>query len=159
MRAYRKMRLRPRVWAALLCISFAIGILCGVSCEQLSNETPPNSENLIVTAETVDEQANILPRYDYAGQFKITHYCACAKCCGQWANGITASGAPAVEGVTIAADTNILPFGTVVMIAGQEYTVQDTGSAIKGNRIDIYLQSHADALAQGVKMQDVYIIN
>ena len=56
-------------------------------------------------------------------EYVITAYCPCTKCCGK-SDGITASGEKAVEGVTIAADTNILPFGTKVIIDGNEFTVQ-----------------------------------
>lgn len=158
MKMYRKRRLRPRVWAALCCVTFAAGIFCGSLCEAVSKDSTPEAAETIVTPEVVQEVAEVLPRYEYAGNFKITAYCACSKCCGQWANGITANGETAIEGITIAADTSVLQFDTRVMIAGQEYTVQDTGGAIKGNRIDIYMQEHAAALAYGVQMHDVYII-
>ena len=53
----------------------------------------------------------------YIGKYKITYYCACKQCCGK-TNGITASGAKVQEGVTVAADTSILPFGTQIYIKG-----------------------------------------
>lgn len=89
--------------------------------------------------------------------FEITAYCSCQKCCGK-SDGITASGAKAVEGVTIAADTNILPFGTKVKIDEKVYTVQDRGGAIKGNRIDVYFESHEKALEYGRQMKEVIIL-
>lgn len=87
----------------------------------------------------------------------MTAYCHCVKCCGK-SNGITASGEKAVEGKTIAADTNKLPFGTQVMIDGNIYTVQDRGSAIKGNRIDIYFDTHEKALKFGRQTKEVTIL-
>jgi len=81
-----------------------------------------------------------------------TAYCPCERCCGSGASGITASGARPREGVTIAADWDILPEGTLVEIEGIGYRlVQDTGSAIVGYRIDIYFESHTEALAFGVQ--------
>lgn len=63
-------------------------------------------------------------------------------CCGK-TDGITRSGIKAVEGITIAADWSVLPVGTVVYIEGiGERIVQDTGGAIKGNKIDIFVSSH-----------------
>ena len=91
------------------------------------------------------------------GVFKTTAYCACSKCCGKWANGITASGKIARANHTIAADTSILPFGTEVYIDGQKYVVEDRGGAIKGKRIDIFFNSHAEANKYGVKNKEIFI--
>lgn len=83
------------------------------------------------------------------GYFKLTAYCGCSKCCGKY-GGKTACGAVPKEGVTIAADPNI-SFGTKLLINGHVYTVQDRGGAIKGNKIDIYFNSHEDCMNFGVK--------
>lgn len=85
------------------------------------------------------------------GVFTITAYCPCEKCCGAYANGYTATGAKATQGVTIAADPDVLPMGTKIELDGHTYTVQDTGGAIKGNRLDLYFDSHEDALQWGVR--------
>ena len=89
------------------------------------------------------------------GTYKLTAYCACKKCCGK-TDGITASGVKAVEGITVAADTRVLPFGTKVLIDGHEYTVQDKGGAIKGNKIDIYFEDHMTAKKFGVQYKEVF---
>ena len=60
------------------------------------------------------------------GLFKLTYYCACAKCCGK-ATGITASGARVAEGETIAVDPSVIPYGTKVIINGHIFTAQDCG--------------------------------
>lgn len=66
--------------------------------------------------------------------------------------GKTASGAMTKEGVTIAADWNVLPEGTKVYIDGVgERVVQDVGGAIKKNKIDVYFESEKDALNFGRK--------
>lgn len=86
-----------------------------------------------------------------------TAYCACAKCCGKWAenrpDGVvyTASGTVAAAGRTIAVDPAVFPFGTVLEIDGVEYVAEDTGSAITGYKIDIYFDNHAAALDFGVR--------
>lgn len=85
------------------------------------------------------------------GVFTITAYCPCEKCCGAYANGYTATGEKATQGVTVAADPAVLPMGTEIQIDGHTYTVQDTGGAIKGNRLDLYFDSHEDALQWGVR--------
>ena len=87
--------------------------------------------------------------------FKITAYCPCSKCCGK-KTGITASGTRATAGRTVAASSQYA-FGTKLLINGKVYTVEDRGGAIKGNKIDIYMNTHAEALAWGVKYLPVQV--
>ena len=89
--------------------------------------------------------------------YKVTGYCACTKCCGK-TNGITASGTKATAGRTIAASSQF-SFGTKLLINGTTYTVEDRGGAIKGNKIDVYFNTHAEALAWGVKYLPVQVVN
>jgi 3D (Asp-Asp-Asp) domain-containing protein len=85
----------------------------------------------------------------YLGEYEVTAYCPCAACCGI-STGITASGEMAVEGVTIAADWDVLPMGKAIEIEGIGVrVVQDTGGAIKGNRLDLFMDDHAAALDFG----------
>lgn len=71
----------------------------------------------------------------------------------------TASGAVAEQGVTIAADWDVLPPGTVVYIDGLgERVVQDRGGAIKGNAVDIYFEDHHEALVFGRQAVRLYIV-
>lgn len=90
----------------------------------------------------------------YLGKFKLTSYCACEKCCGSWANGITASGTVATQGRTIAMAG--LPFGTKLSINGQIYIVEDRGTVY--GHIDVFQNSHAAALRFGVQYADVYLV-
>lgn len=95
----------------------------------------------------------------YLGNFKITHYCACTKCCGQNAQGITASGKRVEANKTIAVDPSVIKLGSKVYIDGYGYMeAQDTGSAIKGNIIDVYVDDHQEALKMGVQYKDVFLI-
>ena len=87
--------------------------------------------------------------------FTVTAYCPCEKCCGAHANGYTATGEKAIQGVTIAADPDVLPMGTKIELDGHTYTVQDTGGAIAGYRLDLYFDSHEDALQWGVRKKIV----
>lgn len=90
--------------------------------------------------------------YKNEEEFKITHYCNCSICCGRWSGGPTASGTMPTPDHTIAVDPHVIPLGTSVLIDGVEYFAEDTGSAIKGNRIDIYCDSHQEALDRGTYM-------
>lgn len=88
--------------------------------------------------------------------YKVTAYCACSKCCGK-STGITASGKKATAGRTIAAPSTF-KFGTKLSINGKTYVVEDRGGAIKGNRIDLYVESHSAALRWGVKYLPVEVV-
>lgn len=90
------------------------------------------------------------------GEFTVTGYCSCEKCCGDFADGITATGTVATEGRTVAADPNVLPYGTEIEIDGRKYVVEDCGSAIKGNQLDLYFDSHEAALQWGVQTKEVF---
>ena len=87
--------------------------------------------------------------------YKITAYCPCAKCCGK-ATGRTAMGTKATAGRTVAASAKF-SFGTKLNINGHTYTVEDRGGAINGNKIDIFVNSHAEALAWGVRYLPVSV--
>ena len=62
--------------------------------------------------------------------------------------------------MTIAADWSIYPQGTVLFVEGLgEMAVQDRGGAIQGQQIDVYFESHDDALQFGRQNVRVYIVN
>ena len=89
--------------------------------------------------------------------YKITAYCPCSKCCGK-STGRTASGTKATAGRTVAASSKFA-FGTKLNIGGHVYTVEDRGGAVKGNKIDIFVNSHAEALQWGVRYLNVSVVN
>ena len=99
----------------------------------------------------------------YIGDFEITYYTAGFESTGKTPNhpayGITRSGAIVEEGRTIAADINVLPIGTKVYIENLGIrVVEDTGSAIVDNKIDIYEPDLKTALKNGRHMASVYVI-
>lgn len=113
-----------------------------------------------ITDESLVYEAESAATVEHLGEFKLTAYCTCPVCCGQWADGITASGSKAVPGQTIAVDPDVIPMGSTVYINGNEYIAEDIGGAIKGNRIDILFPSHQEALEFGIQYADVsYIRN
>lgn len=97
------------------------------------------------------------------GEFRLTAYCSCTKCCGKWANNrpngvvIGASGEELTPNYSIAVDPDVIPYGTIVIIDGKEYKAQDCGGSIKNNRIDVYFNNHNDALKFGVQYKEVFI--
>lgn len=94
----------------------------------------------------------------YLGKYRITHYCPCVYCCGK-TDGITASGTKAKAGRTIGVDTNVIPFGSKVRIGNKVYVAEDTGGGIIGKKaIDVFCNSHSEALRKGVKYKKVWLI-
>ena len=124
-------------------------------------------ENTIVEEEIIEtspegeielEQENIDMNLEYLGIYTLTAYCSCEECCGK-SDGITASGVKARPNHTIAAPSEFA-FGTKLMINGIEYTVEDRGGAIKDKRIDVYFDSHQEAINFGKQKNiDVYRIS
>lgn len=113
---------------------------------------PSRTDVIIASNSTRQNQTQIRD----TGLFTLTAYTAGPESTGKKPGdpeyGITFSGVPVQEGVTIAVDPKIIPLGTRVYIDGIGYRVaQDTGSAIKGNRIDIYMPDLHEALKFGVK--------
>jgi peptidoglycan hydrolase CwlO-like protein/3D (Asp-Asp-Asp) domain-containing protein len=90
----------------------------------------------------------------YLGTFKITAYCHCAKCNGR-AGQPTASGAWPYSGHTVAMGG--VPFGTKLLINGTVYTVEDRGTPY--GHVDIFMDSHEEALDWGLHYIDVYQVN
>lgn len=91
------------------------------------------------------------------GTFKLTAYCSCRKCNGKWYGHPTAAGTDYVEGRTIAVWKNQIPLGSKVRINGHEYTAEDTGSAIKANCTDVFINSHERARQFGVQYAEVFV--
>lgn len=112
-----------------------------------------------VLGEYISEE-EVIPPLTSLGNFTITHYCNCSICCGKYAGqGITATGAKLQEGVTIAVDPSVIPYGTQVVINGNTYTAQDCGGGVKGNHIDIYVSTHAKAKQNGSYTVEVFKVN
>lgn len=110
-------------------------------------------------------QANASESRSLLGNFTLTAYTAgpesTGKSPGDPGYGITASGKRVQAGVTIAADPNVIPMGSKVYIEGiGTRIVHDTGGAIKGNRIDVYIPDLGQARSFGVKKGvKVYVLN
>lgn len=138
-------------------VGYCVGLLTDkantpILVETIVNDEPSTTE--IVTGDdiTVTEKIDL-------GEFKLTAYCICPECCGEYSDGITSTGARATPGRTIAVDPEVIPYGTVVEINGNEFIAEDCGEAIKGNHIDVLCASHELAECFGVQYANVYAIN
>ena len=140
--------------------------------EVTTEETEVATEETEVTTEviTTTEPPETEPAVAWRslGTYTLTAYCSCHICCGEYAldrpidnNGnpivYTSIGAVAKAGVTIAVDPSVIPYGTEVRINDHIYIAQDTGGAIKGNRIDVYYDDHQAALQFGRQDFEVFI--
>lgn len=93
----------------------------------------------------------------YLGKFWITHYCPCSKCCGVGGGKVTASGTTPTAGRTVGVNKNLIPFGTKLQIGDQDgYVAEDTGGGIGWKHLDVFCNSHQEALNAGVGYADVW---
>jgi 3D (Asp-Asp-Asp) domain-containing protein len=87
-------------------------------------------------------------------RFTATAYCQ---------DGKTASGAHTTRGV-VAADPGVLPLGTEIRVSGLKrgsdgvYRVLDTGERVQGRRIDVFMESCAEAKRFGRQQIRVSVI-
>jgi 3D (Asp-Asp-Asp) domain-containing protein len=93
----------------------------------------------------------------------VTAYSPDARSCGKYADGKTATlHSVWANGMKlVAADTRILPYGSMVSVPGYDseriVPVLDCGGAIKGHRLDLLMPTHGMARAWGVKRLPVVV--
>lgn len=132
--------------------------------EYLATYEPSESPTIdfdVEVKEQVGEIEELLTvKESVAAVYKVTAYCPCPKCCGEWSDGFTYTGDLAHEGTTIAVDPEVIPLGTIVYIEGVgERIAQDIGGAIDGNDIDLFFYSHEAALAFGIQYLEVTVVD
>lgn len=182
----RKLRERLREYAVAFvagCLALSIIYLCAYEDTRTMYKEMASSAETVASAAAADakiwraaaerykteaeeaaqaaEVAQIVGA-EYIGEFSLTAYC-CEKyehICGE-GHGITSSGQPVQAGVTVAADPSVLPYGTVLYIEGVGIRiVQDKGAAIKGNELDVAVDTHENALRFGAYGEAaVYILS
>lgn len=148
-----KENVRQSPWRQAVCAVFLLVTAASSSCLSPYHEVSPVAPPAKPATQSVLVEAS--------------GYCSCGTCCGWHRNifgqavsnaggrrksvGVTASGTRAKPG-TIAADTRVFPFGTVLYVPGYGYgRVEDRGSAMVGNKIDLYFPSHKQAEVWGRK--------
>ena len=114
--------------------------------EQNVTETLVNDDKLVKKTAIVEKRSN-------ARGFRATAYCL---------KGRTASGGGVRRGI-VAADPRVLPLGTRVYLnAGAysgTYTVTDTGGAIKGRILDIWVPNCSEAIRFGKRNVSVSVLS
>lgn len=170
--ARRRTRQRVRIikiqWLIILVLLVALIISLAARPAASVEESAPTTIITTPSVSAAETEAANEPELIELGVFKTTAYCTCVKCCGIWSQEHpsrvgtdyvqkTASRTIPTAGRTVAVDTNLISYGTVIVIDGHEYIAEDTGNAVKGNVIDIYFDSHEDALEYGVQYKTIYI--
>lgn len=178
-REERRKRLNQRfrrMFAVALLMGFIIGFVVGkltANAEEIPvTDTAPEVMTTILPSVTlppdpvIPEPEESAPEKVCLGEYRITAYCACEKCCGEWAKNrpggivVGAAGIELVAGVSCASP---LPFGTVVEVEGLgTYIVQDRTASWVAEKydnkvIDIYFDSHEAACEFGLKYANVYV--
>jgi 3D (Asp-Asp-Asp) domain-containing protein len=121
--------------------------------------TQPLSSRFVAKNSALTASSTIQNYATDLGSFKLTFYCPCAICCGVGGGTQTYSGTRPLEGRTIAVDPSVIPLGSRVYIDGYGmFIAEDTGGAVKGNHVDIFLNSHARCEQNGVTSAKIYLI-
>ena len=151
-------------WLAVPVAALVAGLLIGWTVRPVGVilDRPPVRAELPAGVPRLEELVAVpteTPTLTLVGTFTAYAYCPCQRCCGQWSGGPTASGTMPEEGRTVAADWDVLPAGTEIYIEDIGWrTVEDTGSGIVGQALDVYMTSHQSAIAFGTQTVNVYTV-
>ena len=133
---------------------------------RLPGDDVPATERCYMTEEEIKTENELIEEALLARSHKIEDITITFYCCEEYPHicgtgtGITASGRRVTPYVSCAVDTSIIPLGSTIMIEynGEMvyFRADDTGSAIRGNRLDIAVPGHQEALNLGVKTADIW---
>ena len=156
-------------YLTLLLLVLATAIFLAVNAKA-DNQAKPEPATVPQTVQIIPEaleepeneriEAALLARAHVIEDVTVTHYDCCVGCCGK-DDGITASGVHATPGVTVAVDPTVIPLGSDVMVDYGDgeihyYRADDTGGAVKGNHIDLCVDTHEEALQLGRRTATVF---
>ena len=153
----------------LLALQTTIEHVTGAPLQMLYSSSQ-DSTSSVASTQAVEATQNLENTLDFSKYSKhqvvATGYTAGFESTGKNPNspayGVTYSGVKVKRDLysTIAADLTVFPLGTILFVPGYGYgVVADTGSAIKGNRLDLYYETVQDVYDHwGKKTVDVYIV-
>ena len=145
-------RWRPRRWmyyaATVLVIGLWVWILAidqvGAAIDHELDRMPTAESVAVVVEDEPETMTMTATAYSWG--------------CGN-GDGYTASMTPVRPGV-VAVDPEIIPLGSQVEIVGLGvFSAEDTGSAIRGNRVDVFMPSRGEALRFGRQMVEIRVID
>ena len=91
------------------------------------------------------------------GLMKISYYCPC-EICSEGYGRKTATQTCAESGRTVAVDPDVIALGTKLLIDGEEYIAEDVGGHVRGEHVDVFVDTHEETLEKGVQYKKVDII-
>lgn len=153
--------------AAILILIIAILAVRAAGVETEAKGEPVAAEEVVQLLPEPQEdyenekiEAALLAKANVIENCTVSHYDCCLECCGK-TDGITASGIRATPGVTVAVDPGVIPLGSDVLVDYGDgeihyYRAEDVGGFVKGNHIDLCVESHEKADALGMKTATVY---
>lgn len=127
----------------------------------LTNNSKTKEENVeyVKPENLIQEVENITP---ITTKLNTSAYCSCEICCGK-TDGKTASGKMATAWHTVAAGKDY-PIGTIIYIPalvdkpnGGWFVVEDRGGAISNEKLDVFFNTHEEAIQFGRKSLEAYI--
>lgn len=124
------------------------------SANQSRNDVEYEELNGSVQTVVYAKQQVTLTKEHPISDVRLTAYEASEVSCGESADGITKTGTRVVAGRTIAVDPDIIPLGSRVVINGHTYTAEDIGGKVKGNHIDIYMDTVSECMNFGTRYAD-----
>lgn len=150
------------ILAVIVIFAFIVFMWWLMSTPQVPENNEPETAQIVENSVESVEKCVFVPEKTQPTytekEMIITAYCSCVKCCGK-SDGITASGTKAKQGRTVAVDPRHIPYGTEIVIDGMgTYIAEDCGGAIKGDRIDLFFDSHNEALNFGKQTKIVRVI-
>ncbi|MEH7390605.1 ubiquitin-like domain-containing protein [Bacillus sp. JJ1474] len=134
-----------------------------VSRKLLNEKTVQEKQDKVVAVGTKPLAVNVVASRGETGGKEIyvssTAYTAhCNGCSGKTATGINLRANP--DAKVIAVDPRVIPLGTKVYVEGYGYAIAaDTGSAIKGNKIDVFFATKGEAYRWGRRTVKIRILN
>jgi 3D (Asp-Asp-Asp) domain-containing protein len=127
----------------------------------------PNEVQAVETAEPINQEEPIAeepvqvesPEETKEITVTATAYTAsCEGCSGITATGVNIKDNP--DKKVISVDPSVIPLGSEVYVEGYGYAVAaDTGGAIKGNKIDVFIPDKQDAINWGKQQVEVKVLN
>jgi 3D (Asp-Asp-Asp) domain-containing protein len=133
-----------------------------VSRKLISEQKIAEKQDKVVAVGTKDVSLQVSRGADESGTeyyVSATAYTAfCNGCSGNTATGLNLRANPNMK--VIAVDPSVIPLGTKVYVEGYGYAVAaDTGGAIKGYKIDVFMPTNQDCYRWGRKKVKIKILN
>ncbi|WP_066389949.1 G5 and 3D domain-containing protein [Neobacillus mesonae] len=131
-----------------------------VSRKLISEQTLAMKKDQVVAVGTKETALQVSRGSETGTEYYVTataYTAYCNGCSGRTATGFNLRANPNAK--IIAVDPRVIPLGTKVYVEGYGYAVAaDTGGAIKGNKIDLFMSSKSDAYRWGRKQVKIKIL-